>query len=312
MAIAFRRVSHPPLDELSVSAPEGAVIGIIGEDYSGKGVLLKLAAGLEAPAAGEVSTRGSCRLLGPADELDLSAVDILLLDHALATRDALVRAQAAIELERLKRAGSTVLLVSHDEDLLGSACDEVWWLHDGGLAAQGDPAEVLAEYRRHVLRRMRGWGEQSPSPLAPAMRRGDGRAELVAVETLNAEGAPARVWRSGEQASVRVTVRYREPVEDPVVGIMLRTRIGMEVYGTNTELERVKLGPCPAGETLRVLFTFRCGLCPREYTITAASHDPDGVWHDWMEDAVDVLVADTRYTAGVADLRASVMVERNA
>jgi lipopolysaccharide transport system ATP-binding protein len=74
----------------------------------------------------------------------------------------------------------------------------------------------------------------------------------------------------------------------------------------------VKLGPCPAGETLRVLFTFRCGLCPREYTITAASHDPDGVWHDWMEDAVDVLVAGTRYTAGVADLRASVMVERNA
>ena len=29
--------------------------------------------------------------------------------------------------------------------------------------------------------------------------------------------------------AVRLTVRYREPVEDPVVGIMLRTRIGMEV-----------------------------------------------------------------------------------
>ena len=33
-------------------------------------------------------------------------------------------------------------------------------------------------------------------------------------------------------------------------------------------------------------FEFACDLCPQFYTITAASHDPDGVWHDWMEDAV--------------------------
>ena len=35
-----------------------------------------------------------------------------------------------------------------------------------------------------------------------------------------------------------------------------------------------------------------------------ASHDPDGVWHDWLEDAVAFSVTDDRYTAGVANLRA--------
>jgi lipopolysaccharide transport system ATP-binding protein len=45
-------------------------------------------------------------------------------------------------------------------------------------------------------------------------------------------------------------------------------------------------------------------LCPQEYTITVASHDPDGVWHEWLEDAVAFLVTDSRYTAGVANLRA--------
>ena len=58
-------------------------------------------------------------------------------------------------------------------------------------------------------------------------------------------------------------------------------------------------------------FTFRCDLCPQQYTVTAASHDPDGVWHDWMEEAVSFSVTDTRYTAGVANLRASVSVERS-
>jgi lipopolysaccharide transport system ATP-binding protein len=99
-------------------------------------------------------------------------------------------------------------------------------------------------------------------------------------------------------------------VDDPVVGIMIRTRIGMEVYGTNTELEGLKLGPCAAGEILQVIFQFSCGLCPQEYTLTAASHDPDGVWHDWMEDAVALTVTDIRYTAGVANLRAAVSVSR--
>jgi lipopolysaccharide transport system ATP-binding protein len=39
-----------------------------------------------------------------------------------------------------------------------------------------------------------------------------------------------------------------------------------------------------------------------------ASHDPDGLWHDWLEDAVSFAVGDDRYTAGVANLRATVTV----
>jgi hypothetical protein len=38
-----------------------------------------------------------------------------------------------------------------------------------------------------------------------------------------------------------------------------------------------------------------------------ASHDPDGTAHDWLDDAV--AVADNRYTAGVANLRAKIKVE---
>ena len=53
---------------------------------------------------------------------------------------------------------------------------------------------------------------------------------------------------------------------------------------------------------MEVAFRFACLLCPHEYTVTAASHDKDGVWHDWVEDGVAVAVSDSRYTAGVARL----------
>ena len=65
-----------------------------------------------------------------------------------------------------------------------------------------------------------------------------------------------------------------------------------------------------AGDRLQLTFGFRCELCAEHYTLTVASHDPDGVWHDWLEDAVAFSVADSRYTAGVANLRATVSFTR--
>jgi lipopolysaccharide transport system ATP-binding protein len=88
--------------------------------------------------------------------------------------------------------------------------------------------------------------------------------------------------------------------------MMIRSRVGIEVYGTNTELEKVPLGVRTAGETVRITFRFNCDLCPQEYTLTVASHDPDGTRHDWLDEAVLISVADSRYTAGVANLRAQV------
>ena len=308
MAIEFLRVGFPPLENLSVAAPDGAVIGIVGEDGSGTRPLLRLAAGLERPAEGEIQVRGAARLIGPCDPWEPGEADALLLDHALAERDALVRARAAIDIERVRRAGATVLMASHEVALLRELCDEIWWLDGGRLAAKGDPGETLDRYQRHIARRLRESGEGMPA-LAPSLRRGDGRARVLSVETLEGQGRGTTVWQGGDEAAVRVTVRFTQPVADPVVGIMIRTRIGFEVYGTNTWLEGLKLGPRDAGDTIAVTFAFPCPLCPQLYTVTAASHDPDGVWHDWIEDAVLVSVAGSRYTAGVVNLRARVTAE---
>jgi lipopolysaccharide transport system ATP-binding protein len=308
MALAFRRVTADPLRDFDAAAPDGVVVGIVGESGSGKSRLLRLASGIEKPSSGAVELSGMARLLRPDDPMDLSPTPVLLIDRTFASQDALKREQAAMKLDDLRRAGTTTLLLSHEEDLLRRLCDEIWWLRDGRLAGRGDPAEMLTAYRRHIAARLRAWGESATMPLAPRWRRGDGRAEVLGIETIGENGHPTAVWRSGELAVVKVRVRFRAAVADPVVGIMIRTRIGLNVYGTNTELERLKLGPCAAGDTPELTFAFRCELCPENYTLTVASHDPDGVWHDWLEDAVSFAVADDRYTAGVANLRATVSI----
>lgn len=309
MSIEFRNVTLGALKNFRAVAPSGVIIGVIGEKGSGVSELLKLAGGGAQPEQGEITAGPQRRLVSLGDPLNLAPGDVIVLDQALATQDAVVRTRTLTGLDRLRRAGSTIFVGSHETGLLERLCDEIWWIDSGELAAKGDPKETLVKYGRHIAERIRAWGETIPPRLAPSFRRGNGRAEIISIETLGADGKPTIVWKSGEMSSVRAEVRFHEPVENPVLGLMIRTQIGFEVYGTNTELERVKIGPRKAGETAVVTFSFLCDLCPNAYTLTLASHDPDGTAHDWLDDAIAVTVADERYTAGVANLRARVTVE---
>lgn len=309
MSIEFRNVTLGALKNLRAVAPSGVIIGVIGEKGSGVSELLKLAGGAAQPEQGAIAAGPQRRLVSLGEPLNLAPGDVIVLDQALATQDAVVRARTLTGLDRLRRAGSTVFLGSNETGLLERLCDEIWWIDSGELAAKGDPKETLLKYGRHVAERIRAWGESIPPRLAPSFRRGNGRAEIISIETLGADSKPTIVWKSGEMVSVRAEVRFHELVENPVLGLMIRTQIGFEVYGTNSELERVKIGPRKAGETAVVTFSFLCDLCPHAYTLTLASHDPDGTAHDWLDDAIAVTVTDERYTAGVANLHAKVTVE---
>ena len=58
MALVFRRVTSPPLVEFDAAAPDGAVIGVVGENGAGKSALARLAGGAEQPVTGEVEVAG--------------------------------------------------------------------------------------------------------------------------------------------------------------------------------------------------------------------------------------------------------------
>ena len=310
MAIHFQGITQPPIQNLTLGAPDGSMIGIVGLRGSGKAALLRIAAGIDEPAAGTVEGGASRRLIVLGEPLNFAPVDVLLLDAALACQDPLVRERACFALERMRRAGTTILFASHDEALLARLCDEIWWFHEGRLEAKGDARDVFPKYRRFVADRIVEWGKTLSEPLDVSSRRGDGRAEVVSLQTLGPDETPTVVLGSHQAAIVRVELVYQAAVENPVVGIMIRTRVGLEVFGTNTELEEAVIGPVRAGERVVVRFDFNCSLCPGQYTLTAASHDRDGTAHEWLDDAIAFSVTDGRYTAGVANLRAAVSVSR--
>jgi hypothetical protein len=123
---------------------------------------------------------------------------------------------------------------------------------------------------------------------------------------LNAAGEPASSVMSGEAVRVRVRCRFEQAKSDPIVGILIRTRIGMEVYGTNTGVEQIPLGNFERGDELELEFRFECWLAPQQYTLTVATQNADGTSHDWLDDVLAFGVVDSHAIAGVTNLRATV------
>ncbi|OPZ85188.1 MAG: Teichoic acids export ATP-binding protein TagH [bacterium ADurb.Bin429] len=231
--------------------------------------------------------------------------DILVVDEALAVGDAVFANRCVRKFHELRERKVTVLFVSHDLGLVKQLSDRAMLLLNGRIAAEGKPSHVINRYIGLVLEKQQAQEKREPHARA-SHRHGDGTSEIVSVELLNARGEPCRSVTGGEPMTVRVRSRFHKDKDNPMVGILVRTRIGMEVFGTNTALERVDLGSFRAGDELEVDFRFECWLTPQEYTLTAAMQNADGSSHDWLDDVIAFEVVDSRAAAGVANLRAEV------
>lgn len=231
--------------------------------------------------------------------------EILIVDEALAVGDAVFANRCVRKFQELRERKITVLFVSHDLGLVKQLSDRAILLLNGRIAAQGAPNDVINRYIGLVLAKEDS-KQKKDDRIHASFRHGDGSSEILGVEILNARGEPATAVTGGEPITVRVRSRFHQPTSDPMVGILIRTRIGMDVYGTNTCLERVRLGDFQPGDELEVDFAVECWLTPQQYTLTVATQNADGTSHDWLDDAVAFDVVDTRAAAGVANLRAQV------
>ena len=231
--------------------------------------------------------------------------EILIVDEALAVGDAVFANRCVRKFQELRERKITVLFVSHDLGLVKQLSDRAILLLNGRIAAQGAPNDVINRYIGLVLAKEDS-KQKKDDRIHASFRHGDGSSEILGVEILNARGEPSTAVTGGEPITVRVRSRFHQATSDPMVGILIRTRIGMDVYGTNTRLERVRLGDFQPGDELEVDFAVECWLTPQQYTLTVATQNADGTSHDWLDDAVAFDVVDTRAAAGVANLRAQV------
>lgn len=253
--------------------------------------------------------------------------DILIIDEALAVGDAVFQHRCLRRLKELHERGTTVLFVSHDAAAVRALCSRALLLRAGRIVADGTPADVLNRYQKIIMEREEAYEAQSPAadlsavrealpafqsakPLNCAYRHGDGSAEIVSAELIDSSQREVEIIESGEPLTLRMAVRFKHDVDEPVIGFLIKNRLGIHTYGTNTKEQAFDFGTIQRGETLEVAFTFDCWLGIDQYSISLAAHSREGLAYDWLDAALFFRVTSSTLVEGLANLNAGAKVRR--
>lgn len=239
--------------------------------------------------------------------------DVLLVDEVLAVGDAGFVAKCKDRVSELHRAGKTLLLVTHDLESVERWCDEAIWLHEGQVRDRGFPRRVIDNYRHFIERGEeinalkeveerqaeelqkasdpeKVEDESSVEKVEPKFSRwGSREIEISNVDMVDVSGASRRVVHPEDRVIVRFAYHVNSPISEVVFGIGINRLDGVQVYGTNTDIERRKIGELRERGSVQFDIS-RLGLLEGSYQVDIAVHRVDGYPFDYHKCVIEFLV----------------------
>ncbi|MDZ4753799.1 MAG: ABC transporter ATP-binding protein [Phycisphaerae bacterium] len=258
--------------------------------------------------------------------------EILVVDEILSVGDESFARKCFGRIEAIKRAGATILFVSHNANLVLELCDRAMLLEGGKVAAIGDPREVMRRYHAllhtgtttvRALERRDGASESAlPADEAfdaddgaydrslaahdPAEYEADG-ARFVRLRVVGRDDRSLNRLKLHHQYRVEMTVHFERDAEAVLFGFHFRNAAGVNLAGLFHPPQAVNFS-ARAGETITVSFPIRMSLLPGTYFLTAGVRSTlgQGFFHR-LVDALPIAVDPDRrpvhmgYTAIDAD-----------
>lgn len=218
--------------------------------------------------------------------------DLLIVDEALAVGDAYFQAKCMKRIREFRTAGKALLFVSHDPAAVKSLCDRAYLLHKGSLVDEGGPEQVFNYYNSLIALKEDGQDHATASRMfkdAVAKRSGNQKIQITKVEMINRGRQSVQSFTSGETATIRVHLRSNEDIDDPTIGILIRDRLGNDIFGINNHLMHRSTGILSQGTDHVVEYQMQLDLGPNIYTLTVAAHMEDTHVHesfDWINDVL--------------------------
>src|SRR6185436_3100241 len=195
--------------------------------------------------------------------------DVLLVDEVLAVGDEYFQHKCFAKIAEFKKAGKTIVLVSHDLGTVGRLCERAVWLEHGVAKANGPTREVIASYHREV-------GEREQRERAArgeiGARYGSKEVEILSARVCGPDGEVESVLDSGKSAAFELRYRNNANVADAVFGFYVYRDDGFGVYGTNTLMEAVEVPRKSEGVVRFVMDPL--ALLPGAYDVDVGIIDP--------------------------------------
>ena len=235
--------------------------------------------------------------------------EILLVDEALAVGDIYFRQRCMRKVHELRTRGITILFVSHAIADVKAIGDRALWLEQGRIRELGETDRVVAKYLAAMVEKdsaylaLKGPSAQARGGAAGVRapeivehipnidhRYGDGRAEILGIAVLDAQGNPLHLLEPLQRITLRISVRAKDDLAQPIVGFMMRNHLGIDFSGTNTARESYDLPAMQPGDIYTVDFHLEMPeLYPASFSFSPAIADGTLLAYkmcDWIDNAI--------------------------
>lgn len=235
--------------------------------------------------------------------------DVILIDEILSVGDLNFQAKCLKQIQKIKNAGTTIVIVSHALGPVESICDRCIWLNDGVIVEDGVPGyvhrkylEFMGEYNFHdsaapdvsedeiqQTEVQQENIEEVPVSESEVIeqrfeRKGSGELRIKRVICIDAKGEEKHVFATDEDILVAVDLKMYQPADVDICFSVLRSDY-MLCYGTRYYAECKEYIPITKDQSIIIKFP-KIDLLPSQYMLDLRIVDKDGNDIDVFNEAV--------------------------
>ena len=204
--------------------------------------------------------------------------DIVLIDEVFAVGDEAFQRKSFEKMVAFRQAGASIVIVSHDSNLLKQICDRILVLDRGTTAFLG-PTQEAVDYYHGLIWKSRGMDTDQrlegtagdTDAVASARRWGDKQVVITSVAFVDQDGRVKKAFSQGDYFEARISYESRLTKTAPVFGVAIATIYKLLIYGPNT-LEAGLSDKIGRKGTLRFIVP-ELPLIDGDYLFSASAYD---------------------------------------
>lgn len=147
---------------------------------------------------------------------------ILVVDEVLSVGDTRFRMKCRNHINELRKAGTSMLLVSHSSILIETLSDQCLYLQNGKVAALGNPSEVLKSYEVDTIKLSAASNAAKTASLAQRAATEEGQAIVMREVHFLAPGtSDAGYWLTGRAGELVISINCARTLDDLSINLMI-------------------------------------------------------------------------------------------
>ncbi len=158
--------------------------------------------------------------------------DILIVDEVLAVGDDIFKLKCIDKMEEFRRAGKTILFVSHSLFTVKAFCTKALWINQGKVMDYGDLGPVILRYEdflREERAKQRGQLTASTTGELPPAEKKD-IVEVTRFRMFNAADEDTDTFDYGADIFFEFDYEVKRPVEKLTLALTVRNAERLEVF----------------------------------------------------------------------------------